>query len=281
MPYPYANKLLVWPHSCEKAVITSRLLLDTAADENCFAQVIAGKALVRHGENDHTVGMDAVVVLGRSETVSIESVGEHPCQILLLRLRNTTGLPSVDLNHLCLTIPIVDTFFSFKTRFCILMDREYIRITFSAIEYEMHHEEQERDRMIHLTLQEFLIKLARSFHAHERPAGVQFLSVARAYIRQHFQQTMTVEEIAAHAGISRSYLAQLFANHLGYSTVEYIQAVRCDQAAYLLRTTRFAIVDIALEAGFNSRQHFARTFRRIYGKTPNAYRREQRVNQQQ
>ena len=32
MPYPYANKLLVWPHSCEKAVITSRLLLDTAAD---------------------------------------------------------------------------------------------------------------------------------------------------------------------------------------------------------------------------------------------------------
>ena len=34
MPYPYANKLLVWPHSCEKAVITSRLLLDTAADEN-------------------------------------------------------------------------------------------------------------------------------------------------------------------------------------------------------------------------------------------------------
>ena len=155
MPYPYANKLLVWPHSCEKAVITSRLLLDTAADENCFAQVIAGKALVRHGENDHTVGMDAVVVLGRSETVSIESVGEHPCQILLLRLRNTTGLPSVDLNHLCLTIPIVDTFFSFKTRFCILMDREYIRITFSAIEYEMHHEEQERDRMIHLTLQEF------------------------------------------------------------------------------------------------------------------------------
>ena len=84
------------------------------------------------------------------------------------------------------------------------------------------------------------------------------------------------------AGISRSYLAQLFATHLGYSTVEYIQAVRCgDQAAYLLRTTRFAIVDIALEAGFNSRQHFARTFRRIYGKTPNAYRREQRVNQQQ
>lgn len=161
------------------------------------------------------------------------------------------------------------------------MDREYIRITFSAIEYEMHHEEQERDRMIHLTLQEFLIKLARSFHAHERPAGVQFLSVARAYIRQHFQQTMTVEEIAAHAGISRSYLTQLFATHLGYSTVEYIQAVRCDQAAYLLRTTRFAIVDIALEAGFNSRQHFARTFRRIYGKTPNAYRREQRVNQQQ
>lgn len=281
MPYPYANKLLVWPHSCEKVSFASRMKLEAAMDENCFAQMIAGKALVRHGEKEHMVGVDAVIVLGRSEAISLESVDEHPCQMLLLRLCNTTGQPGEDLNHLCLTAPIVDVFFSLKTRFCILMDREYIRITFSAIEYEMHCREQERDRMIHLLLQEFLIKLARSFHTHEEPTGVQFLSIARAYVRQHFQQELTVGEIAAHAGISCSYLAQLFATHLGYSTVEYIQAVRCDQAAYLLRTTRFPIIDIALEVGFNSRQHFARTFKRTYGKTPNAYRHEQCMNQQQ
>ena len=50
MPYPYANKLLVWPHSCEKVSFASRMKLEAAMDENCFAQMIAGKALVRHGE---------------------------------------------------------------------------------------------------------------------------------------------------------------------------------------------------------------------------------------
>lgn len=281
MPYPYVNKLLVWLTSCEKTFVTHLIRLDAAANENCFVQVIAGKAIVRHEKEEHAVGVDAVLVLGREHSVTIENVGPHPCQLLLLRLRNTDGLPSVDLNHLCLTMPIVDAFFSFKTRFCILLDREYIRITFSAIEYEMHRQEQEQERMLHLLLLEFFIKLARAFHAREKPTGVQFLARARSYIRQHFQQEMTVDEIAAYAGISRSYLSQLFAEHLGYSAVEYIQAVRCDQAAYLLRTTRFAIVDIASEVGFNSRQHFARTFHRIYGMTPNQYRRVQRMNQQQ
>ncbi len=281
MPYPYASKLLLWPSFCEKTLVTHPLQIDAAGDENCFAQVISGRAVVRHNGAAYPVGIDAVIVLGRNFSVVIESLPDHPCQLLLLRLRNTSGFPSLDLNHLCLTMPIVDAFFSFKTRFCILTDREYIRITFSAIEYEMHWQNQERERMLHLLLQEFVIKLARSFHAHERPTGVQFLSRAREYIRKHFQQEMTVDEIAAYAGISRSYLAQLFATHMGYSTVEYIQAVRCDHAAYLLRTTRFAVVDIALEVGFNSRQHFARTFSKIYGATPKQYRQEFSVNQQQ
>lgn len=281
MPYPYSKKLLLWPSYCEKVSVTDQFQIDAGSDENCFAQVIAGRAVVRNNGVDYPVGMDAVIVLGRNFSTTVESVPGHPCQLLFMRLRHSNEYPSVDLNHLCLTMPIVDTFFSFKTRFCLLTDREYIRLTFTAIAYEMSHQNPEREYMLRLMLEEFLVKLARSFHTHEKPTGVQFLTRAREYIRLHFQQQLSVDEIAQHAGISRSYLAQLFATHMGYSTVEYIQAVRCDHAAYLLRTTRFAIVDIALEVGFNSRQHFARTFGAIYGVTPNQYRREHRMNQQQ
>lgn len=281
MPYPYASKLLLWPSYCEKISVEQPLQIDASGDENCIAQILSGKAVVHHNAAEYPVGMDAVVFLGRSFSYTIESVPEHPCQLLLLRLRNTSHFPCVDLNYLCLTVPIIDTFFSLKTRFCILTDRSYIRITFTAILYEIHHQNQEREQMLHLMLQELFIKLARAFQTHERPTGVQFLSRAREYIRKHFWQALTVETVAKSAGISRSYLSQLFATHVGCSPVEYIQAVRCEHAAYLLRTTRFSIVDIALEVGFNSRQHFARTFGKVYGVTPNTYRHEHSMNQQQ
>lgn len=278
MPYPYAKKLLVWPTYCEIINISHQITVSASGDENCFIQVMMGKAVVHHNGADYAVGTDAVVVLGRSFAVSIENVPEHPCQVLLLRLENTSDSPGVDLNHLCLTMPIIDTFFSIKTRFCILTDREYIRTSLTSIMYEMQHKDQERENMLQLMLEEFFIKLARSFNKHKRPTSVQFVNRARECIRRRFQQNLTVEEIAAYAGISRSYLVRLFATHMGCSPVEYMQVVRCDHAAYLLRTTRFPVVDIALESGFNSRQHFARTFGKIYGVTPRQYRAEYRMD---
>ena len=44
------------------------------------------------------------------------------------------------------------------------------------------------------------------------------------------------------------------------------------RAAYLLRMTDRAVEDIAYEVGFNSRQHFARIFRRIMGMSAQGYR---------
>ena len=126
--------------------------------------------------------------------------------------------------------------------------------------------------MLTSLLQEFFIRLARSFHAHNRPTGIQYLTSACDYIKQNFQEPLTLEKIAAHVGISRSYLAQLFSTQLNRSVVEYIQTVRCDHAAYLLNTTSLPIIDIAMETGFNNRQHFTRTFGKLYGMPPHEYR---------
>ena len=45
-----------------------------------------------------------------------------------------------------------------------------------------------------------------------------------------------------------------------------------DHAAYLLNTTSLPIIDIAMETGFNNRQHFTRTFGKLYGMPPHEYR---------
>ena len=272
MPYPNIKNLPLWPSYCGTMTIREAYLLETSNTENCFLQIVSGRMVIQHKSRRHTLAVRSVVDLGRNTSVMLEPQGQQSCQLILLFLHHAPAAPNINLNFLCLHVSLVDFFFGRKTRFCILTDQEYIYVTFHAILYEWEHNQPERDTMLTALLQEFFIRLARSFHAHNRPTGIQYLTIACNYIKQNFQEPLTLEKIAAHTQISRSYLAQLFSTHLNRSVVEYIQTVRCDHAAYLLNTTNLPVIDIAMETGFNNRQHFTRTFGKIYGMPPHEYR---------
>lgn len=272
MPYPYIKNLPLWPSHCGIMTIREDYCLKTSNTENCFLQIISGRMVIQHKSRRHTLAVRSVVALGRNTSVLLEPQAQQSCQLILLFLHHAPAAPNINLNFLCLHVSLVDVFFGRKTRFCILTDQEHIYVTFHAILYEWEHDQPERDTMLTSLLQEFFIRLARSFHAHNRPTGIQYLTSACDYIKQNFQEPLTLEKIAAHVGISRSYLAQLFSTQLNRSVVEYIQTIRCDHAAYLLNTTSLPIIDIAMETGFNNRQHFTRTFGKLYGMPPHEYR---------
>ena len=272
MPYPYRKNLPLWPSHCGIMTIREDYCLKTSNTENCFLQIISGRMVIQHKSRRHTLAARSVVALGRNTSVLLEPQAQQSCQLILLFLHHAPAAPNINLNFLCLHVSLVDVFFGRKTRFCILTDQEHIYVTFHAILYEWEHDQPERDTMLTSLLQEFFIRLARSFHAHNRPTSIQYLTSACDYIKQNFQEPLTLEKIAAHVGISRSYLAQLFSTQLNRSVVEYIQTIRCDHAAYLLNTTSLPIIDIAMETGFNNRQHFTRTFGKLYGMPPHEYR---------
>ncbi len=211
-------------------------------------------------------------MLGRDTTARLISEPGQSCEYTLLRYAHTYARPNLDLNHLCLDVSSIDSFLGQKGRFCVLDDKEYAYLVMGALQYEWNNRQLERDPMILSLLQELFIKLSRSYHANNRVTGISHLTKARAYILERYHRPLTLDEIARVAGISRSYLTELFKHYMKRSVVNYIQAVRCDHAAYLLSTTSFAIIDIAVETGFNNRQHFARTFQKVYGISPHEYR---------
>lgn len=81
-------------------------------------------------------------------------------------------------------------------------------------------------------------------------------------------------EAAAEAGISLRYLQKLFAAH-DSTCSHFIQSVRLDHAAHLLHRRAFLdtnqpISEIAYDSGFVDYGHFARRFRRRFGRPPGA-----------
>lgn len=272
MPIPNNSTLPIWITYCGKTDLGNDMSVATGSDENCIIQIVSGKCTARHDEESLFQNTRGAMFLGRDTTVTLHVEQGGHCQIMLLRFHRTLSLPNMDLTRLCMNVPLVDAFFSKKPRFCPLVDREYIYVTMGEICYEWEHDEPERDAALRYALKGLFVKLARSYHAHNRSSGIGHLTKAKKYMVQNFQQTLTVPQIASHVGISRSYLEALFAKYDNRGIVEYLHAVRCDRAAFLLSTTHFPIIDIALDCGFNNRQHFARIFNRMYGLAPNTYR---------
>ncbi len=92
------------------------------------------------------------------------------------------------------------------------------------------------------------------------------------YISQHYQEEISVEDLAGKLRMSYSYFAAKFKEYYGQTCKEMILAVRLQKAEDLLRFTDFDLTYISQETGFCDCSHFIKAFKQKYGVTPRKYR---------
>lgn len=97
-------------------------------------------------------------------------------------------------------------------------------------------------------------------------AGVQ------AWIAEHYTVANPVARMAALAGLSERTFARRFRRATGYGPVEYVQALRIEEAKQMLETTPEPTEAVALAVGYADPVSFRRLFRRLVGLTPARYR---------
>jgi AraC family transcriptional regulator len=92
------------------------------------------------------------------------------------------------------------------------------------------------------------------------------------YIEGHLAGTLTLDEIAGVAGVSRFHMVRAFAAATGFSVMRYVRARRLSEAARALAGGAPDILKLALEADYGSHEAFTRAFRDHFGVTPEAVR---------
>ena len=92
------------------------------------------------------------------------------------------------------------------------------------------------------------------------------------YIDEHYNDGISLDEVASATGISRYYVSHLFKELMGTTFVGYVNELRLNHAAMLLLTTENPIIEIAAMSGFNNLSNFNRAFKLHFNKTPSAYR---------
>lgn len=83
----------------------------------------------------------------------------------------------------------------------------------------------------------------------------------------------SVGEIAGELGVHRVHLARRFRAAFGLSPGEYVRRCRLDRARRMLRGSAAPLAEIAAAAGFADQSHFSNAFRKQFGTSPRAFRR--------
>ncbi|MCD8014184.1 MAG: AraC family transcriptional regulator [Lachnospiraceae bacterium] len=97
-----------------------------------------------------------------------------------------------------------------------------------------------------------------------------------SYIQTHYAESISIDDLAAYAHISRSECFRCFRQMMRKTPVEYINEYRLSCAASLLTSTNDSITEICGKCGFIHSSYFGKLFHEAYGKTPLEYRREQK-----
>lgn len=87
------------------------------------------------------------------------------------------------------------------------------------------------------------------------------------YIREHYAEKLTLDQIAKSVHISKYNLAREFKEYTGKTVFEYIKQVRCLNAAELIRAG-MTIAETADACGFSNMSYFTRTFKSVTGQLP-------------
>lgn len=106
----------------------------------------------------------------------------------------------------------------------------------------------------------------------ERRHTSSYTEQCKDYVYGHYREKIYLDDIADTLGISSSYLSRLFKKETGISLQDFINDVRVEKAANLLRYSEVTLPGIAEYVNFPSQSYFGKIFKKKMQMTPKQYR---------
>jgi AraC-like DNA-binding protein len=127
------------------------------------------------------------------------------------------------------------------------------------------------------TLRRYMAELPRQRTGWLAAARDSAVGRALGAIHREPARAWTVASLAEQAGMSRAVFAERFTRLLGEAPLTYVSRCRMQLGARLLETTDDSVLQVALNAGYESEAAFNRAFKREFDLPPARYRTERRT----
>lgn len=99
---------------------------------------------------------------------------------------------------------------------------------------------------------------------------------------EHYTEPVTLEDIAGHVNLNKSYLCRLFKQQTGKSVFGCLNQIRMEKAAQYISKYKdqYSVREIAMLVGIEDQFYFTRRFKAYFGVSPSEYARGHRICRQ-
>lgn len=104
------------------------------------------------------------------------------------------------------------------------------------------------------------------------PSSVLYCQSAEKYALDNISRHISVEEIAAHIGISKNYLTNIFSEYKGMPITEYINRMKLNHMLELMRRFDYSATEAGEYIGIDNVNYISRMFKKYYGMTIREYK---------
>ena len=151
---------------------------------------------------------------------------------------------------------------------------EYERV-FKRIIIELQRCQDNYEEMLTLLLRHLLIIFHREL-TREQVLKNEYLDhemdTAVTYFNENYNRDINIEEYATSKGMSVSWFIRSFKKFTGSTPMQFIVALRVNNAQVLLETTNYSINEISKIVGYDNQLYFSRLFHKLKGFSPREYR---------
>lgn len=131
------------------------------------------------------------------------------------------------------------------------------------------------EELLAMYLRQIFVQIRRNGEKEQlvmKSAAQEEMSKALEYFHQHYMENISIAGYAQSRGMSVSWFLRCFKQHTQLSPMQYITALRINNAINLLNNTGCNVSQIASMVGYENPLYFSRIFKKIKGVSPSTYR---------
>lgn len=221
-----------------------------------------GEGVVTMGDTAYRVGVDDIVVIGADvlHTVVANVYARYTCTILDREYLVSNGIDTSAYDF----CPVIRD--EALDAACISVEQAVL----ACREGQKYADVAARGAA--LSLAALLCARYARARTHTESAGMAAVKQTVRTIRRRYAEELTLDMLAAEVGVSKYHLTRLFRRMTGDTIVSFINRVRCDSARHLLASGEHTVSETCALCGFDNLSYFSKTFHRMVGVLPSAYR---------
>ena len=168
-----------------------------------------------------------------------------------------------------------------KTNFWFGQDTQDIHSLMKQLFFELEHHYTGYSIQAESLLKQLIIKLVRNYENKPEIStrkvspnliDNKYLIIEECFLYEY--RTLTLDKLSARLGLGIRQTERLLKDHYGKTLLQKKTEARMSAASILLQNSGLSITQIAEDTGYSCVEHFSASFKRYYGQSASAYRKE-------